>query len=79
VITGYIVDLLETRDYRDSAQAQCELAPLIGKPRLKDYAYLAFVIPGLFFGLAQIFQFDFEAFGIWPTVIGLAGVAMTRL
>lgn len=76
VITGYIVDLLEKRDYRDSAQAQCELAPLIGKPRVKDYAYLAFAIPGLFFGLAQIFQFDFEAFGIWPTVIGLAGVAV---
>lgn len=76
IISGYLVDRFETRDFRGSAKAQCELAPLIGTTRPKDYAYLALVIPGLFFGLSQIFQVDFAAFGAVPQVVALAGVAV---
>ncbi len=75
IITGYLVDLFEKRDYRDSAKAQCELAPLIGTTRTKDYLYLALAIPGLFFGINQLFQVDFATFGHAPLIISLAGVA----
>jgi len=76
IITGYLVDVFETREYRDSAQAQCELAPLIGRTRAKDYLYLALAIPGLFFGINQLFQVDFEVFGNAPLIISLIGTAV---
>jgi len=76
VITGYLVDRFDKRDFRDSARAQCELAPVIGRTRIKDYLYLAIAIPGLFLGINQLFQVDFETFGRAPEIIGLAGVAV---
>lgn len=75
IISGYIVDLLDKNDYRGGAKTSCDIAPLIGTTRAKDYLYLLIAIPGLFFGVSQIFQVDFAAFGHWPTVIGLAGIA----
>ena len=76
IITGYLVDMFETREYRDTAQAQCELAPLIGHTRIKDYLYLMIAIPGLIFGVSQLFQVDFAAFGNWPLYVAMAGTAV---
>lgn len=76
IITGYVVDLLETRDYRDTAQAQCDVAPLIGTTRTKDYLYLLLAAPGLFFGVNQLMQVDLEVFGNAVLIVSLLGTAV---
>lgn len=74
IITGYIVDRFVKADYRGSAAASCDFAPLIGKTRGKDMLYLALGIPGLVFGISQIMQVDFDAtYGNLPLIIGMLG------
>lgn len=80
VITGLIVDRFNKIDYRGNIAATCELAPLIGKLRARDYAYVAVVIPGLMIGASQLMQFDLEAtWGIILPITGLAGTAIGLL
>lgn len=77
ILTGFIVDKLNKTDYRGNISATCELAPRIGKIRARDYAYVAFVIPGLMIGASQLMQYDLEAtWGIILPITGLAGTAI---
>lgn len=78
--SGYLVDLFNKTDYRGISAATCELAPLIGRIRLKDYTYMALVVPGLIMGVSQLMQIDLEAtYGDWMTVVGLAGTVIGLL
>ena len=74
VITGWIIDALKIGGTVSDTSGQCELAPLIGRTRIKDYAYLAIGIPGLVIGISQLAQVDLEAtygdFMIWVGLIG---------
>ncbi|MFT4716246.1 MAG: hypothetical protein ACI861_001121 [Paracoccaceae bacterium] len=80
IITGYLVDIFMKADYRGVANAACDLAPLIGRTRLKDIAYLAFGIPGLAIGVSQLMQVDLVAtWGIFMPIVGLGGAAVGLL
>ncbi|MCY1126137.1 arsenic efflux protein [Frigidibacter sp. RF13] len=75
ILTGWLIDRFVTVDYRPTGGA-CEIAPRIGQPRARDWAYLAFVLPGLVVGAAQIGQVEIASFGPLPVEwIALAGVA----
>ena len=77
IASGYLVDLFNKTDFRGIPSATCELAPLIGRIRPRDYAYVAVVLPGLVMGVSQLAQVDLEAvFGPWMTVVGLIGTAL---
>jgi len=76
IISGYIVDWLETADYRGDINATCDLAPRIGALRGKDILYGLLALPGLFFGVSQLFQVDFAVFGSAPTIVALAGTSV---
>ncbi|MCP5074712.1 MAG: hypothetical protein GY947_15665 [Rhodobacteraceae bacterium] len=77
ILTGYLINYFVKDDFQSSAKSTCELAPLIGRTRGKDYAYLAVAIPGLVFGISQLMQVDFEAtYGSLPLYVGLAGTAI---
>ena len=78
ILSGYIIDRFVTEDLQGSAKGTCDLAPLIGKTRLKDFAYFAVVMPGLFMGVSQLMQVDFDAtYGTtFPLVIGMAGTTL---
>ncbi len=74
IITGWLVDFFHAGDILPDTSAQCELAPRIGKTRVKDWVYFAIAIPGLILGVSQLFQIEYEAFlGIDPVLIGLVG------
>lgn len=53
IATGWLIDRFLKVDYRPQGGA-CEIAPRIGAPRARDYAYLAVALPGLVVGAAQI-------------------------
>lgn len=77
IVTGWIVDRFNTMEFRADTSAQCELAPLIGRTRPQDIAYLLIAAPGLVVGIAQLFQVDFGAVvGIPVLWIALAGTAL---
>ena len=76
VLTGYLVNTFVKDDFAADAKGSCELAPLIGRTRLKDYLYLVIATPGLFFGISQLAQVDFALYGDWPLYVGLAGTAV---
>lgn len=80
VITGWVIDAMKIGGYVTDASAQCELAPLIGRVRVKDYAYLSIVVPGLVMGISQLAQVDLEAvYGDYMLWVGLAGIAVGLL
>lgn len=58
ILSGWIVDRLHKVEYRASTLASCELAPLIGKTRPQDVAYLLLAIPGFYVGAAQLGQIE---------------------
>ncbi|SMR81453.1 Putative, 10TM heavy-metal exporter [Aliiroseovarius halocynthiae] len=74
VLSGWIVDRFHTVEYRASSLASCELAPLIGKTRVQDIAYLLLAIPGLYVGVMQLAQIDIgHIFGMpimWIALVG---------
>lgn len=75
ILTGWLIDRFVTVDYRPTGGA-CDIAPRIGRPRARDWAYLTPVLPGLVVGAAQIGQVEITAFGPLPVDwIALAGVA----
>lgn len=80
VITGWILDRLEIGGYVTEASGLCELAPLVGRTRIKDYAYLAIAIPGLVIGISQLAQVDLEAvYGDGMIWVGLVGILVGLL
>lgn len=77
IASGWIVDRFIRVDFRDSANASCEIAPRIGKTRWRDLAYLGVALPGLVLGVSQLMQVDLEAtYGALLPIIGLTGVAV---
>ncbi|NDW52993.1 putative manganese transporter [Aliiroseovarius sp. PrR006] len=74
ILSGWIVDRFHTVEYRASTLASCELAPLIGKTRPQDVAYLLLAIPGLYVGALQLAQIEVShIFGLPILWIALAG------
>ena len=77
ITSGFIVDMFNKTDFRGVSSATCELAPLIGRVRPKDYAYVAVVAPGLVMGVSQLAQIDLAAvYGPWMTIVGLLGTTI---
>ncbi|MEO1918909.1 MAG: putative manganese transporter, partial [Paracoccaceae bacterium] len=77
VISGIIVDRFNKIDYRGVAAATCELAPLIGRIRPKDYIYVALVVPGLVMGISQLALVNLVAvYGDWMLLVGMLGTAI---
>ena len=77
ILSGWIVDALAGDSMSVDPSAHCQIAPLIGRTRPKDYAYLVFAAPGLVMGIAQIAGVDVAtAFAGLDRVIGLGGTAV---
>ena len=75
ILTGWIIDALKIVGAQTDPSAQCQLAPLIGRTRAKDYLYLAIGIPGLIIGVSQLAQVDLVAvYGDGMLWVGLAGI-----
>lgn len=75
IVTGWIIDALKIGGHVAESSGQCELAPLVGRTRIKDYAYLAIGTPGLVIGVSQLAQMDLEAvYGDLMIWVGLAGI-----
>ncbi|WP_411892225.1 putative manganese transporter [Yoonia sp. SDW83-1] len=77
ILSGWVVDALAGDRMQVDASQQCELAPLVGKTRAKDYAFLALAIPGLIIGVTQLSGLDvYEVYGSLVAIVGLAGTAV---
>lgn len=80
IATGWIIDALKIGGYVTEASGLCELAPRVGRTRIKDYAYLAIAIPGLAIGISQLAQMDLEAvYGDGMIWVGLTGILIGLL
>ena len=80
VATGWIIDALKIGGMAVDTSGQCELAPLIGRTRPKDYLYLLIAMPGLVIGISQLAQVDLVAtYGDFMIWVGLAGIAIGLL
>lgn len=74
ILTGWLIDRYVTVDYRPQGGA-CEIAPRIGAPRARDWAFLAAVAPGLVVGAAQVASVELtHVLGVPVAAIALAGV-----
>ncbi len=77
ILSGWVVDALAGDRMQVDTSQQCELAPLVGKTRAKDYAFLALAIPGLIIGVTQLSGLDvYEVYGSLVSIVGLAGTAV---
>lgn len=77
IVSGWIVDLLTGDTMVADTSQHCELAPLVGRTRIKDYAFFALALPGLVIGVTQLSGRDVGViFGDAMTVIGLTGTAI---
>ena len=73
ILTGWLIDRFVVTDYRPKG-GDCEIVPRIGAPRVRDWAFLAAVIPGLIVGAAQIAQVEVtQVLGIPVAWFALAG------
>jgi len=80
VISGWLVDRFNKIDLRPDPSGSCQIAPFIGTTRPKDIAYLVLAVPGLVFGVSQLFQVDLEAvYGAAVPIVALAGTAVGLL
>ena len=80
IASGWIVDAFSREDMTANTSAHCELSPLIGKVRYRDYAFFAAVAPGLLIGATQLSGADvYEVYGSFVTVVGLIGTAIGLL
>ncbi len=74
IVSGWIVDRLNTAEFRASTAGQCEIAPLIGRTRPQDLAYLLLAAPGLIVGGAQLGQVTVDTLlGVPVLWLALAG------
>ncbi|MGB8623218.1 MAG: putative manganese transporter [Paracoccaceae bacterium] len=77
ILSGWLVDAFNRIDLTPAPSDQCDTAPLIGRTRLRDLAYLALAAPGLIVGGAQLFQIEIGAIlGAPVSWIALAGTAL---
>lgn len=74
ILSGWIVDRVNKVEFRAVSAGACEIAPLIGRTRPTDWAYLALVMPGLAVGAAQIVQIEIDhILGLPVAWLGLTG------
>jgi len=74
ILSGWLIDRLHNVEYRASTLASCEIAPVIGRTRPQDVAYLLLAIPGFIVGAAQLAQIEINTIlGIPILWIALAG------
>ncbi|MDJ0827244.1 MAG: putative manganese transporter [Rhodobacter sp.] len=74
IAAGWIVDRVNTVEFRTATAGRKELAPFIGKTRPQDYAFLVLAAPGLVVGSAQLAQIEFGSiFGVPVVWWALAG------
>ncbi len=77
IASGWIVDAVNTVEFRADTSGQCEVAPLIGRTRAQDIGYLLLGAPGLVVGMAQIAQIEItDVLGVPVLWIALAGTAL---
>ena len=77
ITSGWIVDAFSKNNMEANPTAACDLAPLIGKTRWRDYAFFAAAAPGLVIGATQLTGADvFEIYGNGVTIVGLIGTAI---
>jgi len=80
VISGWLVDRFNKIDLRPDPSGSCQIASRIGTTRAKDIAYLVLGVPGLVFGVSQLFQVDLDAvYGAAVPIVALAGTAVGLL
>ena len=80
IASGWIVDRFNKIDLTPDPSKQCTIAPVIGETRLRDYAYLALVLPGLIVGGAQLGQIILTDLGGVPVVwLGVTGAILGLL
>jgi len=80
VLAGWLVDRFNRIDLSSDNAGGCAYAPRIGRLRGKDFAFLALAIPGLVFGVSQLFQLDIEAlFGAAVPTVALTGTGVGLL
>lgn len=74
IVSGWVVDRVNSIEFRDLSAGACEIAPMIGRVRPVDIAYLALAIPGLIVGAAQLAQIEIDTLFTVPVMwIALAG------
>jgi len=74
ILTGWLIDRFVAVDFRPTGGA-CDVAPLIGRLRARDIAYLVPVLPGLAVGVGQIAGVDLTAITAFPLqALALGGV-----
>ncbi len=75
IISGWVIDWIGAPEFRADTSAQCELAPAIGKIRLRDWLFLALAVPGLVFGVSDLANVDIGAIygDITIEAVALAG------
>lgn len=74
IVTGWIVDWKFPRPSDQETSKICELAPLIGRTRPRDIAFVALAAVGITFGILQLLQIEpAEPFASIGTGIGIAG------
>ena len=77
ILAGWFIDAVTRDGLAADTSAQCELAPVVGKTRVRDFAFLAVAIPGLAIGITQLSGYDPAViFGWTMPVIGLLGTAV---
>ncbi len=77
ILSGWLVNRFNRIEFRAEVGQQCDLAPLIGKTRPRDLAYLLLVIPGLVVGGAQIGQVTIDTLLGVPVVwLAMAGTVL---
>ncbi len=77
ITSGWIVDAFFKDNMEANPSEACDLAPLIGATRWRDYAFFAAAAPGLVIGITQLTGADvFEIYGQGVTIVGLIGTAI---
>ena len=80
ILSGWVVDALAGQQLMADTSKQCELAPVIGPTRTRDYIFAAIAAPGLVIGVTQLTGADvFAIYGQAVTWVGLAGTLVSLL
>ena len=74
IVSGWLVDLMNGREFRKAPTDIREIAPRIGRIRPQDIAYALVAAPGLAIGAAQLGQIEIASvFGLPVTWLALVG------
>jgi len=77
IVSGWVVDRVVRTEFRSTISTHTHTAPLIGRTRLRDYAYFALAAPGLYVGVMQLAQVEVASIlGLPVTALALAGTAL---